>query len=162
MMARPSLESENEVSMVRLCAASDLSESPLIRVTLREDLDICVSKAGGKFYAVADRCGHSNAPLSKGEVEGTVVTCPLHLAQFDLMTGAVVRPPNQATPRPEGAAVAAVASAAANGSAVAAPVQTAPVGGAVSGAAIRALIRTLPLKTFNVEVRGGELFIELP
>ncbi len=32
-------------------------------------------------------------PLSEGSVEGTVVTCPLHGATFDLTTGDVTGPP---------------------------------------------------------------------
>jgi len=35
------------------------------------------------------------APLSEGAVHGTKVTCPLHGADFDLKTGAVVGPPAQ-------------------------------------------------------------------
>ncbi len=146
----------------RLCAVSELSENSMIRVTLGEDLDVCVANMAGKFFAVADRCGHSNAPLSKGELEGSVVTCPLHAAQFDLISGAIVRLPNQPTPRPEGAAGGATATATSTATATAVAAPPAVVGAGVAGAAIRAMIRTLPVQTFNVETRGEELFIELP
>src|SRR5436305_5321128 len=46
-----------------------------------------IANVGGKFYAVSDRCGHSNAYLSKGVLTRNIVTCPLHGAQFDVTTG---------------------------------------------------------------------------
>jgi nitrite reductase/ring-hydroxylating ferredoxin subunit len=33
------------------------------------------------------RCSHTNAPLSLGTLDGKVVTCLLHGARFDTMTG---------------------------------------------------------------------------
>jgi 3-phenylpropionate/trans-cinnamate dioxygenase ferredoxin component len=48
---------------------------------------------GGSFYAFGDTCTHRRCPLSKGELEGTTVTCPCHGSQFDVTTGAVLRGP---------------------------------------------------------------------
>jgi nitrite reductase/ring-hydroxylating ferredoxin subunit len=53
--------------------------------------EIMIANVGGKFYAVSDRCGHSNASLSKGVLAGDIVTCPLHGAQFDVTTGRMVK-----------------------------------------------------------------------
>ena len=39
------------------------------------------------IYAVNRRCGHQNAPLDQGALEGWVLTCPLHDAQFDVRSG---------------------------------------------------------------------------
>jgi len=36
---------------------------------------------------------HRQAPLSEGTVDGSTVTCPLHGAQFNVWTGAVLRGP---------------------------------------------------------------------
>ena len=47
----------------------------------------------GTFYAIGDTCTHRGGPLSEGAVNGTTVTCPWHGAEFDLKTGAVMRPP---------------------------------------------------------------------
>ena len=33
------------------------------------------------------RCGHENAPLDQGSLEGWIITCPLHNAQFDIRSG---------------------------------------------------------------------------
>jgi nitrite reductase/ring-hydroxylating ferredoxin subunit len=57
------------------------------------DQDILISNVGGKLYATRNRCGHQNAPLHKGTLEGTIVTCPLHAAQFDVTNGKSVRGP---------------------------------------------------------------------
>lgn len=53
--------------------------------------EIIIANVGGKFYAVSDRCGHSNASLSKWVLSGNIVTCPLHGAQFDVTTGRKVK-----------------------------------------------------------------------
>jgi len=47
----------------------------------------------GTLHAVARRCGHMNAPLEKGTLEGTILTCPLHWARFDVATGEVLGDP---------------------------------------------------------------------
>ena len=52
---------------------------------------ILLARVGGKYYATANRCPHFGGNLSRGSLEGTVVTCPLHGSQFDLTDGHVVR-----------------------------------------------------------------------
>jgi 3-phenylpropionate/trans-cinnamate dioxygenase ferredoxin subunit len=47
----------------------------------------------GTFYAISDVCGHRNAPLSRGKLEGYLIECPLHFAQFDVRTGELVNGP---------------------------------------------------------------------
>lgn len=56
-------------------------------------LKVAVANVGGTFYAFGDTCTHRQCPLSKGELEGTTVTCPCHGSQFDVTTGAVLRGP---------------------------------------------------------------------
>ncbi|MGI0085173.1 MAG: Rieske (2Fe-2S) protein [Nitrososphaerales archaeon] len=51
------------------------------------DRDILLSNVNGTIYATQNRCGHQNAPLSKGTLEGHVARCPLHAATFDVRTG---------------------------------------------------------------------------
>lgn len=53
--------------------------------------DIFVARVGDKFYAADRLCPHMKGDLSKGELAGTVVTCPRHGSQFDLSNGRVVR-----------------------------------------------------------------------
>ena len=54
---------------------------------------IAVFNSGGGYYAIDDACTHRGGALSEGEIEGTVVTCPLHGAAFDVTTGNVLGPP---------------------------------------------------------------------
>jgi nitrite reductase/ring-hydroxylating ferredoxin subunit len=54
---------------------------------------VLLAQIDGRFYAISDVCGHRNAPLSRGKLDGHVVECPLHFAQFDVRTGKLVDGP---------------------------------------------------------------------
>lgn len=55
---------------------------------------IAVANANGRFFAIDDTCTHEQCSLAEeGTLEGTVVTCGCHGAQFDVTTGAVLAPP---------------------------------------------------------------------
>jgi nitrite reductase/ring-hydroxylating ferredoxin subunit len=51
------------------------------------DQDVLLSNVGGKAYATQNSCGHQRASLARGTLQGSVVTCPLHGAKFDVTTG---------------------------------------------------------------------------
>jgi nitrite reductase/ring-hydroxylating ferredoxin subunit len=55
--------------------------------------EIMIVNLDGKFYALNDRCSHTNAPLSMGHIQGNIVTCPMHGARFDITTGKKVSDP---------------------------------------------------------------------
>jgi len=55
--------------------------------------DTSVFNVDGAFCATQAMCTHRRGPLSEGSVDGTTVTCPLHGAQFNVWTGAVLRGP---------------------------------------------------------------------
>jgi 3-phenylpropionate/trans-cinnamate dioxygenase ferredoxin component len=54
---------------------------------------ILVTNVGGKFYAIGGKCTHMGGDLSKGILEGNIVTCPRHGSQFDVTTGKSLRGP---------------------------------------------------------------------
>src|ERR1051326_1715365 len=54
---------------------------------------IMLANVEGQFFAMRDMCGHRNAPLSRGRLEGCIVECPLHFAQFDVRTGRLIDGP---------------------------------------------------------------------
>jgi nitrite reductase/ring-hydroxylating ferredoxin subunit len=59
--------------------------------------ELVICNCGGSFYAIDRRCGHMNAPLEMGTLDGTIVTCAMHCAQFDVTTGETLSgpvPPN--------------------------------------------------------------------
>jgi nitrite reductase/ring-hydroxylating ferredoxin subunit len=42
----------------------------------------------GEFFATSDTCTHESWSLGEdGDLDGTEVTCPLHMARFDIRTG---------------------------------------------------------------------------
>ena len=49
--------------------------------------EIVIANLNGKFYAFAERCGHMNARLSRGNITQNTVTCPFHAAKFDITSG---------------------------------------------------------------------------
>ncbi len=70
----------------RAIAAADIALGGMKAVKL-DDLEIVICNCGGNFYAVSRACGHANARLERGTLDGTILTCPLHYAQFDVTTG---------------------------------------------------------------------------
>ena len=45
----------------------------------------------GEFYATADSCTHEQWSLGEdGDLEQNHITCPLHMAQFDIRSGAAL------------------------------------------------------------------------
>ena len=77
-------------SLVEAGKTGELQEGTMKDVTVN-GREILLTKVGDKYYATANRCPHMGGKLSKGKLEGTVVTCPLHGSQFDLNDGSVVR-----------------------------------------------------------------------
>jgi nitrite reductase/ring-hydroxylating ferredoxin subunit len=55
--------------------------------------EIVICNCGGSFYAIDRRCGHMNAPLERGTLDGTILTCAMHCAQFDVTTGEALSGP---------------------------------------------------------------------
>ena len=55
--------------------------------------EIVICNCDGTFYAIQRRCGHMNAPLEMGTLDGKFVTCAMHCAQFDVTTGQALAGP---------------------------------------------------------------------
>ncbi len=55
--------------------------------------EIVLCNYEGKIYAINRRCGHMNAPLEMGTLEGYILTCPMHHSQFDIRTGEALSGP---------------------------------------------------------------------
>jgi nitrite reductase/ring-hydroxylating ferredoxin subunit len=55
--------------------------------------EIVICNCGGNYYAVQRRCGHMNAPLDMGTLDGTYLTCPMHCVQFDVTNGEALSGP---------------------------------------------------------------------
>ena len=89
---RQIMNSEGE--FLEAAKVSDLEKGAMKSVELK-GIDILIANVDGRFYAIDDRCGHMNAMLSMGTLNGKIVTCPFHYAQFDVTTGQKVKDPVQ-------------------------------------------------------------------
>ena len=76
--------------LIELGKTDELS-SGTMKMVMVKGHEILLARVGEKYYAVDNRCPHMGGNLSKGKLEGTVVTCPRHGSQFDLSDGQVVR-----------------------------------------------------------------------
>lgn len=89
-----SLESGLETAgvFVRVARVDDIPPGGLLRVEVGGTL-ICLANVEDHIYAVSDECPHIGGALSDGELAGCVLTCPVHLARFDVRDGRVLRGP---------------------------------------------------------------------
>ena len=78
------------VKLARITDINDLSEGTMKKYQV-QDTEILVARIGGKYYATKNKCPHFGGDLSKGKLEGSIVTCPRHGSQFNLTDGSVVR-----------------------------------------------------------------------
>lgn len=55
---------------------------------------IAIANVGGQYFAVDDTCTHAQCSLgSEGFLDGSMVTCGCHGAQFDVASGKVMALP---------------------------------------------------------------------
>jgi 3-phenylpropionate/trans-cinnamate dioxygenase ferredoxin subunit len=63
------------------------------KLVMVDGVPVCVALFEDQVYAIGDTCTHSDASLSEGEMNGPLIECWLHGAEFDIRTGAVATPP---------------------------------------------------------------------
>jgi 3-phenylpropionate/trans-cinnamate dioxygenase ferredoxin component len=82
------------VGWVRVASLEELDEGTTLAIEA-EGRKLCLARAEGEVYAIADNCSHRDFPLSLGEVdaEGRTITCEWHGARFDLRSGTAECPP---------------------------------------------------------------------
>ena len=66
----------------------DISIGEIAR-TVVEGKPVAVYNVDGKLFATQDNCTHAEGPLSEGDLDGNIVTCPWHASCFDVTNGAV-------------------------------------------------------------------------
>jgi nitrite reductase/ring-hydroxylating ferredoxin subunit len=78
---------------ITLAKTSDIKPGELAAFNV-EGTRVAIANANGRFFAIDDTCTHEQCSLTdEGTLDGTVVTCGCHGAQFDVTTGAVLAPP---------------------------------------------------------------------
>jgi nitrite reductase/ring-hydroxylating ferredoxin subunit len=77
---------------VKICSTSDIPLGTIRQFEHGEKL-LAIANVDNKFYAINGHCTHMEGPLGEGELDGTVVTCPWHMGQFDVTNGKVLASP---------------------------------------------------------------------
>ena len=66
--------------------ASEVAPGEMKLVEVEGDA-VVIANVAGEFFAFSDTCTHDGGPLSDGELEGDIVTCPWHFTPFNVRTG---------------------------------------------------------------------------
>ena len=77
---------------VTVAKTSDIEPGKMILVEV-DDEDVAVANVNGEYYAFGAECPHAGGPLDEGDVEGNIVVCPWHGAEFDMTTGKALTMP---------------------------------------------------------------------
>jgi len=77
---------------VKVCDVADVPAASMHPVDVGERR-LMIVNVNGELYATDRICTHEEADLSTGFLTGSVVTCPLHLSRFDVLTGEVQNAP---------------------------------------------------------------------
>jgi len=77
-------------SWVEVSKTGELVKGAMKEVLIKEQ-EILLVRVGDNYYASDDRCPHMGGKLSRGRLDGAVVTCPRHGSQFDVIDGNVVQ-----------------------------------------------------------------------
>lgn len=76
------------VDRIFACKVSDLAPGDAMTVKTAHPPIAVFHTDDDHFYATQDTCSHEDWSLGDdSDVEGCEVTCPLHMARFDLRTG---------------------------------------------------------------------------
>ena len=78
---------------MKAALVSDIApgKSQIIEVS---ETKVALFNQDGNFYAINNSCIHKQGPLGEGELEGDIVTCPLHGWKYDITSGQCTTNPN--------------------------------------------------------------------
>ena len=65
---------------------SEIPSGKMIKVNA-DSREILVANVNGNYFACDDTCSHAGASLSEGSLDGEIVTCGWHGAQFNCKSG---------------------------------------------------------------------------
>jgi nitrite reductase/ring-hydroxylating ferredoxin subunit len=122
-----------------VAAVGDVLPAGMINIQA-DGIEMVLCNYEGKYYALERRCGHMNAPLELGTLNGYIVTCPMHSAQFSVQSGEVINPAllrERAQPKLDG-----------------------PM--AVPGYLGKLIekVKTMDIRVFPVSIEGEDIFVE--
>jgi len=77
------------MEFIRVADKAELPVNKMILVVVGGK-EVLLANIDGSYYAIANKCTHLGGSLSKGSLEGSIVTCPRHGARFDVKTGKAI------------------------------------------------------------------------
>lgn len=77
----------SDVVFTKVAEVTDLPDYGGLRIEVDDYVLAIAQDDDGVLHAIDDACSHASVSLSEGEVEGHLIECWLHGAQFDLRTG---------------------------------------------------------------------------
>ena len=80
------------MGFVRVCSLDDVWEGEFDAFEVEGRKVLVAILPGGQVCATQAECPHQQGELVDGELNGTVLTCPVHLWEFDLNTYKGVNP----------------------------------------------------------------------
>jgi 3-phenylpropionate/trans-cinnamate dioxygenase ferredoxin component len=80
------------MSLVEICKTSQVAHGTMKAFQV-EGKKILIVNIDGDYYAINNGCTHMGGDLSKGKLEGQIVTCPRHGSRFDVTTGKSISGP---------------------------------------------------------------------
>ena len=74
------------------CELSEVAPGSARCVTVGKT-PLAIVNVDGRVFALDNRCTHAGGKMCEGDLDGTVIECPLHGSRFEVTTGAVVAGP---------------------------------------------------------------------
>ena len=80
---------EMKMEFVSVIDKAELPTNKMVIVVV-DGKKVLLANVDGSYYAIANKCTHAGGSLAEGKLEGSIVACPRHGAQFDVKTGQAV------------------------------------------------------------------------
>ena len=80
------------MAFVKVCTLDDVWEGEMEAFDVGDREVLIVHLPGGRVCATQTECPHQQGDLVDGELDGTILTCSVHLWQFDVSTYKGVNP----------------------------------------------------------------------
>ncbi|MCP5499430.1 MAG: non-heme iron oxygenase ferredoxin subunit [Leptospiraceae bacterium] len=74
------------MAFVKLAETTDFEDIKM-KIVETKFFRVGIFKNTDTYIAFEDVCTHDGEPISEGELDDCILTCPRHFAQFDLKTG---------------------------------------------------------------------------
>lgn len=83
---------DSKVEFIEIAPVAELPNGERLFVEL-EGRSLVIFNIAGQFFAIGDICSHDDGPVGEGDLEGYIIVCPRHGAEFDVRTGQAVQMP---------------------------------------------------------------------